>query len=257
MRFVLKLQLDPEDKHRALPLNYQYELSAAIYRILALGDEKYATWLHENGFEADNKRFKLFTFSNLRVPRYEVDKELGRLHILSDEVYWQMGFLPDKSTKEFIKGVFNHQVFSVGDRVSRVEFAVRDIELFPEVSLKETEIFRTLSPVVVSLRNESGKQVYLSPEHPDYLNGILIGLKARYKAYYGEDYKGSEACGFRLLDRPRSALVKIKADTPQQTYVRGFRYKCELSLPEPLMRIAYECGLGEKGSIGFGMIERA
>lgn len=253
----MKLRLQPGAASRDLPLNYQYELSAAIYRILSQGDEAYATWLHENGFEAENKKFKLFTFSNFRIPRYEIDKERGRLRILSDEVYWKIGFLPDKSTKEFIRGVFDRQVFSVGDRLSRVEFKVQDIALFPEEPFAEAAAFKTLSPVVVSLRDETtGRHTYISPEHPEYMKGLLTGLKARHKAYVGEEYSGSLDCEFRLLDEPKSALVKIKADTPRQTYVRGYRYRFMLSLPGPLMRIAYESGLGEKGSLGFGMIER-
>lgn len=255
MRFSLRLQLCG-DKNRSLPINYQYELSAAIYRILSQSDDAYATWLHENGFEVDNKKFKLFTFSNLQIPKYEIDKEYGRIRILSDEVFWKISFLPDKSTKEFIKGVFNKQMFSVGDKISRVDFVVQDIELFPEVKFADKDIFRTLSPIVVSLRNEVGRHEYIRPDHPSYLNGIITGLKARYKAYYGEDYEGECDCGFRLLDNPRSSLIKIKADTPQQTYVRGYKYRFMLFLPAPLMQIAYESGLGEKGSLGFGMIER-
>lgn len=256
MRFALRLQLC-SDRNRLLPLNYQYELSAAIYRILSQSDVEYATWLHENGFEVDNKKFKLFTFSNLQIPRYEIDKQQGRLKILSDEVYWQMGFLPDKSTRKFIKGVFDRQTFSIGDKVSRVDFVVRDIELFPELEMTEMGTYKTLSPVVVSLRNEAGRHEYIGPEHPSYLKGIETGLQARYKAFYGKDYEGEkDCCEFRLIDTPKSSLIKIKADTPQQTYVRGYRYRLMLSLPEPLMRIAYESGLGEKGSLGFGMIER-
>lgn len=255
MRFILKLQRFADG--RCLPLNYQYELSAAIYRILSQSDAEYATWLHENGFKDGNKKFKLFTFSNLRIPRYEIDKESSRLKILSDEVYWQIGFLPDKSTKEFIKGVFNRQIFSVGDKISRVDFIVRDIELLPEQVMPAKGVYNTLSPVVVSLRNETGRHEYIGPEHPSYLKGIETGLQARYKAFYGKDYEGEkECCEFRLIDTPKSSLIKIKADTPQQTYVRGYRYRFMLSLPEPLMRIAYESGLGEKGSLGFGMIER-
>ena len=246
MRFSLRLQLCSGEKNHLLPINYQYELSAAIYRILSQSDDAYATWLHENGFEVDNKKFKLFTFSNLQIPRYEIDKEQGRLKILSDEVFLKIGFLPDRSTKEFIKGVFNKQCFSIGDRVSKVDFIVRDIELFSEEKFSEIETFRTLSPVVVSLRNDVGRHEYIRPDHPSYMKGIITGLKSRYRAYYGKDYEGDFACAFRLLDNPKSSLIKIKADTPQQTYVRGYRYRFTLSLPAPLMQIAYESGFGEK-----------
>ncbi|MBR4897559.1 MAG: hypothetical protein IKZ48_02055 [Prevotella sp.] len=53
---------------------------------------------------------------------------------------------------------------------------------------------------------------------------------------------------------PKSALVRIKAGTPNETRVRGYRLHFKIDLPEELMQIAYESGLGEKGSMGFGMI---
>jgi CRISPR-associated endoribonuclease Cas6 len=38
--------------------------------------------------------------------------------------------------------------------------------------------------------------------------------------------------------------------------VRGYRYQFRIDLPAKLMHIAYESGLGEKGSMGFGMIKQ-
>ena len=49
MRFKLTLQVQPHALGRELPLNYSYECSAAIYRILSRSDENYSLWLHENG----------------------------------------------------------------------------------------------------------------------------------------------------------------------------------------------------------------
>ena len=53
------------NKKGVLPINYQYPLSAAIYRIISKGDKEYANLLHEKGY---GKGFKLFTFSQLNVP---------------------------------------------------------------------------------------------------------------------------------------------------------------------------------------------
>ena len=50
MRFRLILQVKQQERFRKLPLNYQYELSAVIYHIFASANEKFAEWLHENGF---------------------------------------------------------------------------------------------------------------------------------------------------------------------------------------------------------------
>ncbi len=50
-----------------LPLSYQYELSAWIYRIIGSADSDFAEFLHSKGYGRGKKRFKLFTFSNLHM----------------------------------------------------------------------------------------------------------------------------------------------------------------------------------------------
>lgn len=68
MRFNLTLNIDKRLHNSLLPLNYQYECSALIYKILFNANQDYATWLHQNGFKADKKQFKLFTFSRFYFP---------------------------------------------------------------------------------------------------------------------------------------------------------------------------------------------
>lgn len=65
MRF--QLILTAKDGGGKLPINYQYPLSAAIYRILSKGDREYARFLHEEGY---GKGYKFFTFSDLRLKNY-------------------------------------------------------------------------------------------------------------------------------------------------------------------------------------------
>jgi len=71
MRFKRTLQLEKRRYGDLIPLNYQYECSAVIYRILSRSSTEYSQWSHENGFQLENgKQFKLFTFSRLQVPHY-------------------------------------------------------------------------------------------------------------------------------------------------------------------------------------------
>lgn len=254
MRFKLTLQVQSHALGRELPLNYSYECSAAIYRILSRSDENYSLWLHENGFITGGKRFKLFTFSNFIVPQYGIDKQRQRLIIKSDTVEWFISFLPEKSTQQFIEGVFRQQGFQIADKISGVEFQVREVQVMPPLNYQKEMCFETLSPVCVSKRRDDGKSDYLSPSDPSYVRGLLTGLLARYDAYYGKEYEGEVYCDFQVLNEPKSVLVKIKAGTPQQTFVRGYRYRFKVSLPEPLMKIGYESGWGEKGAIGFGAL---
>ena len=51
-----------------------------------------------------------------------------------------------------------------------------------------------------------------------------------------------------------NTLITIKAGTPQQTRIRGYRYRFRLTAPEELMHIASEGGIGEECSQGFGYV---
>lgn len=62
MRFKINLIQTQNNYSRRLSLNYQYELSAATYRILSSGNEEFAEWLHENGF-----RKKTLVFINKTI----------------------------------------------------------------------------------------------------------------------------------------------------------------------------------------------
>lgn len=256
MRFKLTLQVKAETLGKELPINYQYELSSTIYRILSQSNSKYSSWLHENGFASEKKKFKLFSFSHLIVPRYGINKERQRLIIQSDTVDWYITFLPEKSTQNFIQGVFMQQDFQVGDKLSAVEFSVCEVQALPSLEYKEEMCFKTLSPICISLKKENGNTDYLSPSDTLHTKGLLTGLLARYQAFYGNEYEGERYCEVQLLDNPKPVLVKIKANTPQQTFVRGYQYKFKIRLPKELMKIGYEGGFGEKGSLGFGMTEQ-
>ena len=254
MRFRLTLQIQPEVMGRGIPINYQYPLQAAIYHTLSQSDVEFCTWLHENGYQREGKRFKLFTFSNLIIPRFEIDKQRERLIVKSDIVTLYISFLPERSTRNFIQGLFLQQTIQVADYLSGAQFVVREVQVMPLLEYDPNMKFKTLSPVCISMKNDHGKMDYLAPTDPRYEIGILTGLLARYDAIHGQPFSGRPYCHLQLLNEPHSALIRIKAGTPNETRVRGYRYQFKIDLPEELMQIAYESGIGEKGSMGFGMI---
>ena len=63
MRFKLTL----ENQHkRLLPLNYQHGLSAWIYKTLNYGNEKFADWLHREGYTRTEMRTINFRINILK-----------------------------------------------------------------------------------------------------------------------------------------------------------------------------------------------
>jgi CRISPR-associated endoribonuclease Cas6 len=255
MRFNLHLSVKKQSFGNVLPLSYQYELSAYIYHVIAKGNANYAEWLHQNGFTLDGKQFRLFSFSNLQIDKISIDKALNRLILLSENATLQISFLPEQSTEEFVKGVFAEQTFTLGGKQSKVQFTVQQVEMLPTPAFEEELQGITLSPICLSRKTEEGKVHYYSPDEAQAGQAILNNLINKYEAFYGKPYEGDTAFEWEVLSEPRSKLITMKAGTPQQTRVKAYNCSFRLKADKELLRIGYECGLGEKGSMGFGMVK--
>ncbi|WP_321437024.1 CRISPR-associated endoribonuclease Cas6 [uncultured Bacteroides sp.] len=255
MQFKIILNTEKHAFGNALPLNYQYELSAVIYKILSSASEEYASWLHDNGFTLDGKRFKLFTYSRLFIPSYAIDKKRARIIINSDAVEWYVSFLPEESTEKFVQGVFMNQTFQLGNQSDLVQFHVQSIEVLPAPQFEDEMIFETLSPICISQHEDSGKTSYLSPSDEWAEESILSSLLNRYQAFYGIPYAGAQDFRFNVLNTPKSVLITFKANTPEETKVRGYMCRFKIKADKELMKIMYESGVGMKGSQGWGMVK--
>ena len=256
MRFKLTLQIDKKAFGNVLPLSYQYELSAFIYRAIAQADREYSLWLHENGFRLYGRPFKLFTFSNLLIPQYKIDKERGCILIECDRIEWLVSFLPETSTEKFAFGIFSEQVFQIGDKKSVVQFRIEQIELLPTPVFETRMMFKTLSPACIPFREaEQRYSVYLSPDAPEVSGIVLNNLLNKYHTFYSKPFDRVLDFTFEVTSRPKSKLIAIKSGTPEASNIRGFMFDFYMKAPVELMRMMYEAGLGEKNSVGFGMVE--
>lgn len=264
MRF--RITMNVEGKNRVMPINYQYEMMSAIYSVLENADSEYARMLHDEGYSSDIKRFKLFCFSNLIAPYRGIspvkvfveNKEYTRLKVKNNKVYWYIGFALPEGMQKFVQGIFSDQQIRIADSLGGVTFKVVEVQLDSEPEEINGPIeCQTLSPICVSKKVEGKSTVaYISPSEEGYEGALLTGLLERYKALNGKEFEGDRYCKLTVLgNETKSKLITIKADTAQQTKVKGFTYNFNIELPHELFKIAYNCGLGEKCGMGFGMIE--
>lgn len=256
MRFRILLEVNRKAFGNTIPINYQYEQSAAIYRILSKADKGYADWLHNNGFKLENgKNFKLFSFSRFKIEKRQVQAQDERIRILCDSVEWQISFLPEKSTEKFIQGLFANQIFEIGDKKSVVQFQVREVQVLPSPEFTTEMLFATMSPMCLREKREDGSTRYLSPTDALAPKAILSGLMSRYESFYGKPYTEALNFDFTALNVPKSVLVKIKSGTKEQTKVRGYMCQFRIKAPIELIKIMYESGIGEECSQGFGYVK--
>ncbi|MGC9375391.1 MAG: CRISPR-associated endoribonuclease Cas6 [Bacteroidales bacterium] len=257
MRFKINLEVK-KNNDCLLPLNYQYELSAWIYNILNYGDTEFAQWLHYKGYTNDKKQFKLFTFSNLKVKDYKIHSD--RMKIFSPQVSFYISFYPDESISPFINGLFKKQELSIGDKISRVNFKVISLDKQPEPEFKNSMNFRCISPIVISYADEqmhNKKADYLFPDGEKYQRIFIQNLINKYESFYRKSIKLSEdnKISLKILSRPKSRLVTIKANTPQENKIKGYLFDFTIKSPVELIKIGYYGGFGEKNSLGFGCVK--
>ncbi|MBN1414320.1 MAG: CRISPR-associated endoribonuclease Cas6 [Bacteroidales bacterium] len=264
MRFRLSLSIVKKKLNGAkLPLNYQYELSSWMYRLINLSDPVFSSWLHDTGYSMDNRKFKMFTFSNLKPGRYTINGD--RMEILSDETELLVSFCLPQAVEHFITGLFRNQQFQLGDKTSNVCFSVTSIEKLPDIVFADTMRFSTLSPLVISRYDKSGSKYaqYISPADKEFPELLIKNLLAKYTVIAsldGSPFNTSDAVkdvftSFKLASEPRQKLIKIKEGTAQQTFLKGYMFRFALSAPANLMYIGYYAGFGEKNSLGFGCCE--
>jgi len=254
MRFKLDLSLINRNQN-VLPLNYQYELSAWIYKVINQSDPDFAAWLHDKGFSDDNKQFRLFTFSNLMVPKHEIIRD--RLVIKSDQIELIISTLPEEMIQHFVSGVFRDREFTLGDQISRAGFRINAIEALPTPTFTDEMSFRSLSPIFVSDKVEGHRYAqYLAPDYDGYIQLMINNLKAKLRVFTGsESLFDVQHAALQLINPAKQKGITIKAGTPQQTKLVGYQYNFKLKADAALLRMGYYTGFGEKNSMGFGCCE--
>ncbi|MCU0340152.1 MAG: CRISPR-associated endoribonuclease Cas6 [Spirosomaceae bacterium] len=253
----LQLTLRRTGPANLLPLNYQYPLSAWIYRTLEQADAQYSDFLHNRGYTTQRKSFKLFTFSGLEVADFQVRGD--RMEVRSHTITLRVHFYLDQPAQTFVMGLFQARECRLWDQHSEARFVVAQVEALPSPPLAGTVHLHTLSPLVVARRNPRGHDDYLPPDDPDFAPLLRQNLLDKYEAT-GQLLRpewANERLEVQPLPKPvpKSRLVTIKAGQPEETRIRGYLFDLVLTAPEPLLELAVLAGLGRYNAEGFGCCE--
>lgn len=255
MRFKIVLDVNHGVSGSTLPISYQLELSAAVNRLLTSDQVCYSNWLNLNGIDPELPfQMKLYSLSNLYIPNIVVTG--NRLTIRAKRVQFWISFLPNEGTEDYLRSSLMSQVFSIGDRISRVQFVVSDIQsVSPVTEFNETMDYISMSPVTVMAYDQDNRIEYLSPDDRDFLPFIVDGILERYELYYGRPWMGDLNPSIEYLDIPRRKMIAINAMTPKQYRVVCYMLRFRLTLPPELQRFVYVSGIGDKINYGFGYLE--
>ena len=256
MRFQLTLHIDQQ--HAVIPVNYQYPLSAAIYKIISRADSEYATFLHDHGYRADNslKEFKLFTFSDLHFP-FRINGD--RLIPQSKEISFEICFHIPDAAKSFIQGLFLQQKLEIADALSKAVLNIRQVESLPEPAIRDEVLVRAASPIVCGRKNDRGNYDFLSPIHNDFASRLVSNWQEKIKAVYETDPDELDHLSILpvFYDKPpKSRLVTIKAGMPAQTKIRGFtNFEMKLRGKPSFIKLLLDSGAGLYNAMGMGCLD--
>jgi CRISPR-associated endoribonuclease Cas6 len=248
----VKLTLAAAQKGAVLPLNYQYTVASLIYSTLGNASTEFASKLHEEGFVAEGKKFKLFSFSRLTTVNSRV---AGDKLVLNDPtIFLQVSSPVEEFIEHFVAGLFQSQTFNIAG----THFHLEQAETLPAPVFTEKMSFRALSPITEWINEGQKHPRFLSLED-DWSAVIRQNLIRKYLALHGREpvdtrliwewdheYAGRAARAGRRL----SVLTNIR-----DTQIRGWLAPFHIEGSPGLIQMGYEAGYGAKNAMGFGMAE--
>lgn len=256
MRF--KINLEAQDGN-LIPLNYQYPLSAAIYKILSKGDAEYATFLHERGY---GKGYKMFNFSDLKG-KFKIRKD--RIGLLDPKVEFTVSFHLPEGSRTFIEGLFRSEEITIADRQSKTQFKVATVLSEPSSWNGELDnqmvqkTVRTASAVVSGEKKENGQYNFLSPEDEAYTDTLEYSWRNKIRTLFDDETADNAPLQIDVeyFQNPyRSRLVTIKAGTTEETKLKGYlNFKLKLTGEKRFVDVLLNSGAGVYNALGMGSLE--
>ncbi len=252
----IRLTLNRITKQRMLPMDYQYYISAWIYKVLYKADKDFATFLHEKGYgNSETKLYKLFCFSRLNFGKPKLWKEQKLFEITANEIELQLSFDVPEIASNFVKGLFMEQEFFLGNKFNGIDFKVIRVETLPDPEFKETMHYKLQTPWVISLKIEGRKQPrYLEPNEEGFIEYSVKHITEKYKNNHNSDLT-TEQLQFAPSNNYKRSGFKIKNGKKEETRVVGNLFDFDLKAPVEVHKMIWNAGVSEKSSSGFGWVE--
>jgi len=242
-----------------IPINYQYNLAAAIYRIMQKGDAEYASFLHQQGY---GKGFKLFCFSQLYC-KFSLSGD--RMTLLQPDAQFVASFHLPQALEGFVKGLFVSEKLEIADKKSKAVFAVESVEVLPNALAEydDAEMISItsipLSPVVAGIKNARDHYDYLSPGQSLFAESLCYNWRSKIESCYDAETAASALLSIEVLaiKQPfKSRLMTMKANTAAETKVRGWlNLRLRLRAEKRWVDLLLQSGAGLYNAMGCGCIQ--
>jgi len=238
----LKLVLGRREEAFVVPLHYNHMLQSLIYRHI---DAELGRALHEQGVATEHGRFRFFTFSRLlgrfeRQETYLLYRGEATLYIASPSAT----LMESLALRLSVQGEL-----PLGAQRVRL----RRIELLPPPELGDTLTVRALAPITLRAKQRMPQPAirYLTPFEPRFSERIINNLRAKLRAWHGQEFESGDAsCTPLQVDLQRDQrIVNFKG-----TWIVGWTGVYQIRAPREYLQMALATGIGERNSAGFGFL---
>ncbi|WP_019267514.1 CRISPR-associated endoribonuclease Cas6 [Methanobrevibacter smithii] len=225
-----------------VPFNYNHILSAIIYNKIA--DLNFANELHSS------KSFKFFTFSQIYIPKRRIVKDgiIAKDGVISFYISSPNDFL----IKSLVDGFLEDLEISFQNQ----KLTIQKIEALKTPEFSSKSEFKTLAPIIVRTKKEIDGELKiwdLAPSDKFFksLENNLIKKYIKFNNLTKTDKKINIYSDMNFVKRKRISINKDNATTHHRAYMMDLILEGDLDLIE----FAYDVGIGEKNSMGFGMVK--
>lgn len=234
----LRLIITFKSGNVVLPVRYKHLIQGWIYSIFE--KEDYGKFLHDEGYPADGKKFKMFVFSDL-MGTFQVQNQLI---LYQGPIRLEIASLSEK----FISGLFtalqNSPQIILDNQILHVDsMALQSLPYFPG---EKEFLLRTISPVT-AYRTIDRRFEYYAPDSHDFQAITLQNLQRKNEALFHEKDLAFTILG---VSRQQKKIVYFK-----NTFYIAYRTVLKVKVDYRAMEILMNTGLSSKGSAGFGMME--
>ena len=235
----MQLVLNLTGQSIRLPVAYRRILQGLLYHG---AESEYSAFLHDSGYQAAKRRYKLFTFGPLSGS-YELH---GHEIVFRDTVRWEVRSVDARLIQLLLRAFQPGADLRLGEnRVTVRDCVLEDRRIFePQCTV------RTLAPITVYLTTPEGRTEPFSPEDPRFAQAVAVNACRKWQSWTGDS-------------TPPAFSFRVRQDTPyrkevttyQGTYITGWSGLFTLEGPPAMLDLLYNTGLGAKNAQGFGMFE--
>lgn len=260
----LEIILSPKGLKFSIPVNYNYLIYTSLNSIFNNGNGNFDSWmLNDICRYKIAESSKMFTFSKLLNTKVRVVD-----HTMSGYGDCKLLFsapIEEDLAPLFIDSLWKSKGVDIPNESEPVKFAFKSIKQLPEPDFENAERFVMLSPTTISKQNIKTDDHFIHfhrINEDDTEGAIAYNLRKKYEAVHETQYRGeldvsfdNDYINYKGGAESVSKLITIRQGKPNEFKIKGFVAPLVIKGSPEILKIAYQCGIGERNTLGFGMLE--